>query len=77
MSYFCPTCQRSVPDGRKCKHWSLQLAHAGYSCQCGREGLAPSWDHHCTDCHRDFKTMEDFLGAEHQAIHGLIEAKAV
>ena len=60
MSYFCNPCGRSVPDGQRCKHLSLDMALAGYFCSCGREGLAPGWDYHCMECHQDFtRTAED------------------
>jgi hypothetical protein len=60
MSYFCPSCRCSVPDGRRCAHWSLDLVLADYSCSCGKEGLAPGWDYHCLDCHQDFtRTASD------------------
>jgi hypothetical protein len=60
MSYFCPPCRRSIPDGQRCEHWSLDLALAAYSCPCGREGLSPGQDYHCLDCHQDFtRTVGD------------------
>lgn len=71
MSYFCPQCRASVPDKKRCEHWSLDLALASYSCSCGREGLAPDWDWHCTDCHRDFPNESAFFGDEHRRVHRL------
>jgi hypothetical protein len=60
MSYFCPPCRRSIPDGQRCEHWSLDLALADYSCSCGKEGLWPGRDYHCLDCHQDFtRTASD------------------
>lgn len=71
MSYFCPQCRATVPDKKRCRHWSLDLALAGYNCPCGRKGLAPHWDWHCTDCHQDFPNRDAFFGAGHRAHHRL------
>ena len=32
---------------------------AGYFCSCGKEGLAPGWDWHCTECHQDFTKLDE------------------
>lgn len=57
-TYFCPPCKRSVLLSQKCEHWSKDLALAGYWCSCGKEGLAPDWDWHCIECHRDFTKVD-------------------
>jgi len=59
MSYFCNPCRRSIPDGQRCEHWTLDNALAAYSCSCGKEGLAPGWDYHCLECHQDFTRTAD------------------
>lgn len=65
MSYFCSPCQRLIPKGQRCEHWSIANALAGYSCPCGREGLAPDWDWHCMECHQDFPNRDAFFAHSH------------
>jgi hypothetical protein len=62
VSYFCNPCRKVIPDGKRCEHWSIEDALAGNYCSCGRQGLAPGWDYHCMECHKDF-TRVDSTGA--------------
>jgi hypothetical protein len=67
FTYFCSPCRGNVDSRKKCEHWSMDYAVAGYFCPCGREGLYPGIDWHCLECHQDFPNRDAFYGHNHPA----------